>query len=224
MKDEEYLFMKTSSERKRNGWGAFNKKGGSRRKGCSLPSDNLTAKQRKELNGAVETLNTMKIYAWDEFKRLPNTLKEEYLKILYEHGARTLDIAEMWGKGGTSNLRVALSAFGIDNKEMAKKSPQYKKMTPSAGWLKYLEDCRAMEAAKVSPPAEEEKTAPEPSGEVKLDVPEIVRGNADTSLLKVISGTLNYGGDPAAVFEKVMLALDPSKKYKIQVRFQVYDY
>lgn len=224
MKDEKYVFEQTSRERKRIARGAYAKKGGSRSKRCSLPSDNLTAKQRKELNGAVETLNTMKIYTWDEFKRLPNTLKEEYLKILYEHGARTLDIAEMWGKGGTSNLRVALSAFGIDNKEMARKSPQYKKMTPYAGWLKFLEDCRALEAAKVSPPAEEEKAAPEPSGEVKLDVPEIVRGNAEVSLLKVISGTLNYEGDPAAIFEKVMLALDPSKKYKMQVRFQVYDY
>ena len=224
MKDEKYVFEQTSRERKRIARGAYAKKGGSRSKRCSLPSDNLTAKQRKELNGAVETLNTMKIYTWDEFKRLPNTLKEEYLKILYEHGARTLDIAEMWGKGGTSNLRVALSAFGIDSKELARKSPQYKKATPSKDWLKFLEDCRAMEAAKVSPPVEEEKAAPEPSGEVKLDVPEIVRGNADTSLLKVISGTLNYEGDPAAIFEKVMLAIDPSKKYKMQVRFQVADY
>jgi hypothetical protein len=224
VKDEEYVFMKTASERKRNGWGAFNKKGGSRRKGCSLPSDNLTAKQRKELNGVVETLNTMKIYTWDEFKRLPNTLKEEYLKILYEHGARALDIAEMWGKGGASNLRVALSAFGIDNAEMAKKSPQYRKQSQSVYWLKFLEDCRAMEAAEVSTPTKEENAAPEPSGEVKLDVPEIVRGNADVSLLKVISGTLNYEGDPAAIFEKVMLAIDPSKKYKMQIRFQVYDY
>ena len=224
MTDEKYVFEQTSRERKRTARGAYAKKGGSRSKRCSLPSDNLTAKQRKELNGAVENLNTMKIYTWNEFKRLPNTLKEEYLKILYEHGARTLDIAEMWGKGGTSNLRVALSAFGIDNKEMARKSPQYKKATPSAGWLKFLEDCRAMEAAKVSTPAKEENVAPEPSGEVKLDVPEIVRGNAAETLLKVISGTLNYEGDPAAVFEKVMLALDPSKQYKIQVRFQVTDY
>lgn len=221
MTDEKWLFEKTNSERKRNARGVFNKKGGSRSKRCSLPSDKLTEKQRRELNGVVETLNTMKIYSWDEFKKLPNTLKEEYLTILYEHGARTKELVELWNKGSGGNLQVALSAFGIVNEDFAKKSPNYKKKSPSPGWLKFLEDCRAMEAAKVSPPVEEQNEAPAASDAVKLDVPELVRGKPAETLLKVVSGTLNYIGDPAAIFEKVLLALDPSKQYHVQVRYQV---
>ena len=219
MTEAEKMFRQTSKERK-NPRGVWAKKSESRSKRCSLPSDNLTEKQRKELNGKVETLNTMKIYTWDEFKKLPGTLKEVYLKALYDHGARTLDISELWGKGGASNLRTALSAFGIDNSELAKKSPQYKKATPSKDWLKFLEDCRAIEKAEAPVPAEEPENAPAASDAVKLDVPEIVRGEPAETLLKVVSGTLNYIGDPAAIFQKALLTLDPSKSYAIQIAYQ----
>lgn len=225
MTDAAYLFRKTSSERKRNGWGAYNKKGGRRK--CSLPSDNLTAKQRKELNGVVETINTMEKLSYAEYKKLSKSMKEQYLTALFSiHNARVTDIAEMWGRAD-QNLRRSFNEEGIDISKLAHLSSAFKKKSPSHDWEVFLSNSYA----KVSPPVEEPKAPPEAPSAVKLDdpdeldVPELVKGKLeDDVLLRVVSGTLNYEGDPYAIFEKVMLAIDPSKKYKVQVRFQACDY
>ena len=96
MRDGEYLFHLSQREHKHSG--AFHKRNGSKSKKCSLPSDNLTAKQRKELNGPMKTYNLKKPMSWEEFKSLPNDLKKEYLLFLnrtYHASARR--IAEMFG-------------------------------------------------------------------------------------------------------------------------------
>lgn len=227
MTDEKYVFEQTLRERKRTARGAYAKKGGSRSKRCSLPSDSLTAKKRKELNGKVETINLNKPITWGEWKRLSLSLKQQYIEALYvKHHARLGDIARMFGRG-ENNLSRDLADYGIDNKSLASKSKAYRRHKPSAEWESFLTNSASDSeptAPDVSLPSEDTNVAPEPSPAVKLYGPEPSGGETDEELLKVISGTLNYEGDPSAIFEKVMLAIDPSKKYKIQVRFQVYDY
>ena len=229
MTDEKYLFEQTSRERKRNARGSFAKKGGSRSKRCSLPSDKLTAKERKELNGAVETLNMVKIYDKEEFKALPDTLKVEYLKNLFEHGARSSDIAEVMGYSKLAALDRALKNQGINLGELAMVYPSYHKRRKLASWESFLERCveslkeevkrrHEIIAGMVQEPGEEENDAPAASDAVKHD--DSAPATLTPIRLDVVSGSINYIGDPYAVFEKALLAIDPSKEYHFQIRFK----
>lgn len=66
-------------QKKRVARGAFahvNRKRGK----CRLPSDYLTAAQRKERNGAVKTYNITRPMPWEDFKAMPDDIKREYLR------------------------------------------------------------------------------------------------------------------------------------------------
>lgn len=221
MTDEKYLFEQTARERKRNARGSFAKKGGSRSKRCSLPSDYLTAKERKELNGMVETINTMKVLSYDEWEKLSISMKKAYIEALYTlHNARIKDIAQMFGKR-VNNLARTFEAYGIDVKTLSRKSKAYKKNTPSAEWESFLANSAAVsvnEPEVGSQPAEEENVAPAASDDVKHDDSE--PASLKPIRLDVVSGSINYIGDPYAVFEKALLAIDPSKEYHFQIRFK----
>lgn len=218
MTDEKYVFEQTSRERKRNARGSFAKKGGSRSKRCSLPSDNLTAKERKELNGVVETINTMKMMSYDEWKKPSLSMKTAYIEALFTmHQARIADIAEMWGKP-VSNLYKSMKAYGIDIGRLSRDSRAFKRKSPDKSWLDFVANNTALEGLDSQEPVEEENVAPEASDAVKHDDPE------PTTLkpirLDVVSGSINYIGDPYAVFEKALMAIDPSKEYHFQIRFK----
>lgn len=73
-------------QKKRVARGAFahvNRKRGK----CRLPSDYLTAAQKKEMNGAVKTYNITRPMPLDEFKGMPDDLQREYLRNMQSCGA-----------------------------------------------------------------------------------------------------------------------------------------
>lgn len=80
MNDYEYAFKEDAKEKKAAGRVAFARKGGSKSKRCSLPSDNLTPAQKRALNGEVKTYDLNKPMAWDFFKMMPKDLQEEYIR------------------------------------------------------------------------------------------------------------------------------------------------
>lgn len=83
--------------RKNVGNQAKRKKGGSKSKKCSLPSDHYTKKQLKGLNGEIMIRSLSKPMKWDEFKSMPSDLQEEYLKKLHDvYGASMKQAAEMF--------------------------------------------------------------------------------------------------------------------------------
>jgi len=49
-------------------------------KGCRLPHEYLTKKEREALNGELNTVNLNAKIGYEEFKILPKTLQEEYIK------------------------------------------------------------------------------------------------------------------------------------------------
>lgn len=66
-------------EKKRVARGARCKKGGSKSKRCSLPSDNLTPAQLKALNGPVSSWNINQPMAWDVFAAAPHDVQQSYI-------------------------------------------------------------------------------------------------------------------------------------------------
>lgn len=94
MRDFDYDVM----QKKRNARGAFNRKRGSKSKKCSLPSDYLTAKQLKELNGKVNTYYMNKPMNWEHFKTASEQIQAEYIDhLVSEYNVGKSDIAKMFG-------------------------------------------------------------------------------------------------------------------------------
>lgn len=80
-------------QKKRIARGAFahiNRKRG----GCSLPSDTLTEKQRKEKNGEVKSYNITRPMPWREFKPMPEDLKREFFRNMQSFGGTAKWLAE----------------------------------------------------------------------------------------------------------------------------------
>lgn len=66
-------------QKKRVARGAFahvNRKRGK----CRLPSDYLTAAQKREMNGEMKTYNITRPMPWGDFKAMPDDIKREYLR------------------------------------------------------------------------------------------------------------------------------------------------
>lgn len=69
-------------ERKSVATGAYHKRNGAKSKKCTLPSDNLTAAQRRKLNGPAREWNIKKPMPWGEFKSAPKTVQQLHLDFL----------------------------------------------------------------------------------------------------------------------------------------------
>ena len=69
-----------------------------KRKGCSLPSDNLTAAQKRRLNGPVSTYKLDEPMSWESFKAMPEDLQKKYIVRLQEtYQATDVMIGKMFG-------------------------------------------------------------------------------------------------------------------------------
>lgn len=102
MNDFDYDCM----QKKRTARGAFahisRKRGG-----CTLPSGNLTAKQRREKNGEVKSYNITRPMPWPEFKALPEDLKREFFRNMQSFGGAAKWLAD---EMGTSDMTVRAAA------------------------------------------------------------------------------------------------------------------
>lgn len=86
---------------------AARRKGGSKSKKCSLPSDRMTQKQWNERCGQVMSYNIKKPMVWAEFSQLPKDLKEEYMNNLIEkYNANARTMAEIFGVSVATVFRV----------------------------------------------------------------------------------------------------------------------
>lgn len=102
MNDFDYDCM----QKKRIAMGAFahiNRKRG----GCSLPSDTLTEKQRKEKNGEVKSYNITRPMPWREFKAMPEDLKREFFRNMQSFGGTAKWLAEEMGASAHTIIAYA---------------------------------------------------------------------------------------------------------------------
>lgn len=62
--------------------GAYARKNGSKSKKCSLPSDILTAAQKRKLNGPVQSYAVNRPMSWSAFKSMPADLQQAHLDFM----------------------------------------------------------------------------------------------------------------------------------------------
>lgn len=100
LSDEEYVYQQDIKEKKSAGRGVFHKRGGSKSKKCTLPSDHMTKKEREAMNGEVFSYNPNNWYTWEEFKKMPMEYQVKYVNSLlgkYDCGINTISVV-VFGK------------------------------------------------------------------------------------------------------------------------------
>jgi len=213
--DAEYLFRSQSAELKRTGRGAYNRKGGSRSKRCSLPSDNLTEAQKRRMNGEVMSCRMNEPMSWKEFKKLPTDVQALYIIHLRDkYGARNTDIAKMMGVE-----RSYLSRHISANLPKLKKSPGGASKFEDPRWTNFIKKNGNDEIKTINDEVEE--TTEEYIDPVEPEMPdEKPMPEKRTIPLRVLSGKLNFSGNAGAVFTKANLLFDSAKEYDIKIIFK----
>ena len=204
MSDAEYLFNERMYSGKRIARGAFAKKGGSRSKRCSLPSDKLTEKQLKERNGKIMSYNLSKPMDWKTFKSLDDETQSQYLYgLVRKYHARAKDVAEMFG------INQNYFSQWLLGKSWGKGLfPHSGRRHVHSAWTEFLHPL-ASDPVYTPGPVEEDKGDSAPPPEVKLD-------NQTASTDK---GWVIYTGLPASVFEKAYQLLDKDDEYTVTIMF-----
>ena len=93
------------------------------RKGCSLPSDYLTATQKRRLNGPVSTYKLDEPMSWESFKAMPEDLQKKYILNLQEtYQANNDMLGKMFGVTGVSvcKMRHALGIGAMGQSKMTR--------------------------------------------------------------------------------------------------------
>ena len=93
------------------------------RKGCSLPSDNLTAAQKRRLNGPVNTYKLDEPMGWESFKAMPEDLQKQYILNLQNiYQANDKMIGKMFGKSDVTvgEYRKKLGIHSIGKSKMTR--------------------------------------------------------------------------------------------------------
>ena len=100
-------------QKKRIARGASHMKRDSKSKKCTLPSDYLTAAQKRRLNGPVSTYKLDEPMSWESFKAMPEDLQKKYILNLQEtYQANNDMLGKMFGVTGVSVCRMR-NALGI---------------------------------------------------------------------------------------------------------------
>lgn len=109
-------------QKKRIAGGARHKRGGSKSKLCSLPSDNLTLAQQKKLCGEVKSWNLNEPMDWKTFKSMPHDLQVQYVNGLnsrFSVGINTIG-QDVFGLS-TNAVRAYFKANGVECDVQGKK-------------------------------------------------------------------------------------------------------
>lgn len=134
MDDAEYLFRQDCREKKITAHSA-NKK--VRHTGCRLPSDFMTQREKKALNGEVCIMNIRKPMTYKYFKTLPKDLQQEFLDwIVNTFGVSQKDVCKEMLSVAPPNLHIYIKKVGL-------KSPFAKNGIANVpynreAWLKFL--------------------------------------------------------------------------------------
>lgn len=80
LSDEQRDFIEDCRDKKRTGYSSHNKRSHCGKSGgIKFPSDNLTEKQKRAMNGKVITYQLSKILTDEEFNKLPDDIKKLYI-------------------------------------------------------------------------------------------------------------------------------------------------
>ena len=211
MTDVEYILREDARSKKSSGRGVYSRKRGSKSKSCSLPSDRLTEKQKKELSGEVKTYNLSVRLSYAEFKQLPPDLMTEYVnRLVRTYGANFSDIAQSMGIT-SETLRVFRDSHPGFPKFKPGGRSAWTKSTASE-WAEFIRDKRYSNGAVRFVDVEEVQE----SQNETVSIPEVEEpASAETVQADAITVTLT--GTPQQIAEFISRITDPGFKYTAHI-------
>ena len=211
MTDVEYILREDARSKKSSGRGVYSRKRGSKSKSCSLPSDRLTEKQKKELSGEVKTYNLSVRLSYAEFKQLPPDLMTEYVnRLVRTYGANFSDIAQSMGIT-SETLRVFRDSHPGFPKFKPGGRSAWTKSTASE-WAEFIRGKRYSNGAVRFVDVEEVQE----SQNETVSIPEVEEpASAETVQADAITVTLT--GTPQQIAEFISRITDPGFKYTAHI-------
>lgn len=207
MTDAEYVFKRTNSERKTMANGARHKKCGSKSKKCTMPSEYLTKKQKKGLNGPVMNYK-IKGLTYEEFKKYPADIQIDILKTFAEHDGRIVDVAKYLGTK-PDNFDMFIRKRGMAPILVKRGGSPY----PSEKWKEYV--AKLSEEPDISDKIDDVST---PISKVPRD---LMQSLVFQNVVYPTAGSLHFEGLPDEVFTKIEKILGNESIYSIDISFQV---
>lgn len=184
---------------------AARRKGGSKSKKCSLPSDRMTQKQWNERCGQVMSYSIGKPMTWAEFSKLPKDLKEEYMNNLIEkYNANARTMAEVFGVSVATVFRVVKN----DNLNVTFLKGKHPAGEKYEAFRRFMDGDSGVEEDIVINDAE-----------VFAEVTEETNSIGDVQKTKLDSFTMNFSGEINVdmVSNSLRYILSGAKNAKIQI-------
>lgn len=198
MNDFDYDCM----QKKRIASGAVHRKRGSKSKKCTLPSDYLTKKELKAMNGEVKSYNIHERMDWKKFKELDEDVAKAHINWLIEtFGCNGAALAE--------SLGVSKSCMFTWLKEHDMKLG-YRRFMGSKEWLTFLGKMPVVEPEVVEE-ATEAVIVP-----AKVVGPVLGEEKAENHPVRFFGGRLVLAGPKAAVLEELFKALPDNVFVKVE--------
>lgn len=222
MNEIECELKKENRQKKDIANNAFKKAGG-RGGRCRMPSDYLNNKQKRGLNGKVETVKLNQPMDYRAFKRLSETLQKEYLTNLVEkYGARQSDVAEMFNISRPVINRI----FKTVTPEIKFSGSRVKKVDKR--WIDFIKGeereptvvdmlTKTYEWSKFD---NEPKPEVNPAEEIRKEAKELGINTQVESKANICEGSITMNGSPALVFNRMEYLLDKNSKYEITINFK----
>jgi hypothetical protein len=200
MNDVEYMLWQDAREKKAAGRGIYNRHSGKKSKYVGLPSDHMTAAEKKRKNGPVSTFNINKRLSYEEFKQLPSDLASEYLTRLHStFNVGLEDVAESMG-----TTRPAIIAY-LRKNNISHPSKRSGPRKPDRRWVGFMLGEYLANGARA--PVPEELAAVTGEAKPAPIIPEHIKPTPAPAL-KAKLGDLDLGGSgiPEAILDMLMAA------------------
>lgn len=207
-------------QKKRIARGASHMKRGNKSKKCTLPSDYLTAAQKRRLNGPVSTYKLDEPMNWESFKAMPEDLQKKYILNLQETYQTTDEmLGMMFGK---SNVTVGKyrAILGIDGLGHSKFSHD-EKIVRNAKWNAFCNGVVGGKPGEIKEPEKVEEIESEEETDM-ADKNDVVEVETPVDILipdRVSASFVVDAGDIDKAFEKFKLVTIPTGK--VRIRFEV---
>lgn len=196
MNDEAYCFVQDNKARKQMAYGAKKKvRGGG--KTVIMPSDNLTAKQRKELNSKVATYAMDKPHTYYELLAFPKDIRKEYLQGLVDKYHPSIHDLTTMMHVKRQTVEELLKSLGVETPRY------YRNPTEKFEWRVFMG-----ETAK-QPAPEPDPVNPEAAPVAPLPIYSGI-GSIDHLSIHVV-------GKPLQVANGIPVLLDANKQYYFSI-------
>lgn len=138
--------------------------------GCILPSDWLTAGQKKKMNGEAITMELNKPMNYRTFKTLSPGMAETYIKNLIDRfGATQTAVAKMFG------ISQSTLSYNLSRRGLAVKFPAYQHMDEE-NWERFLSGKEELNPAPETDPEPEQEEPTVKQEEPKQERRQVLTG------------------------------------------------